>query len=102
MKTSCIRHPERENLIIVRKWQVVFCEGDTCAAALISFFEYWHNIKLEQYEKEENPAKRSLLQWHTEEDLEHGVAETGYEERKEELNGKIQVLRKAIEVLDLK
>lgn len=46
MKSSCISHPSNEQLIIIRKWQVQFCEGNHCAAALMSFFEYWHNWKI--------------------------------------------------------
>lgn len=51
MKNSCISHPKCEPLIIRRQWQVEFCGGNTCAAELMSFFEYWHNIKLEQSSK---------------------------------------------------
>jgi len=85
MKSSCISHPNSEPLIIIRKWQIEFCEGNQCAAALLSFFEYWHNIKLEQSHKAEqentiqklhgDPATQneSLIQFHTAEDLEAGV-----------------------------
>jgi len=51
MKSSCIQHPSNEPLIIIRKSQVEFCNGDMCAAALMSFFEYWHNIKLEMSQR---------------------------------------------------
>lgn len=47
MKTSCVTHPANERLVIIRKWQVEFCEGNQCAAALLSFFEYWHSWKIE-------------------------------------------------------
>jgi hypothetical protein len=47
MKTSCITHPANERLVIIRKWQVDFCEGNQCSAAILSFFEYWHNWKLD-------------------------------------------------------
>jgi hypothetical protein len=47
MKTTCISHPANERLVIIRKWQVEFCAGNQCAAALLSFFEYWHSWKLE-------------------------------------------------------
>lgn len=50
MKTSCISHPEREALIIIRKSQVEFCDGNQCAAAVLSFLEYWHNWKLDSDE----------------------------------------------------
>lgn len=87
MRSSCIRHPEREPLILIRKWQVDFCNGDKCAAALLSFFEYWHNIKLDQAAKakslnslpqvphKDGPivADDSLYQFHTTEELEDGI-----------------------------
>lgn len=51
MKTSCISHPEKQALILAREWQIKFCDGDLCAAALMSYFEYWHNIQLAMQEK---------------------------------------------------
>lgn len=39
MKASCVEHPPSEPLIIIRKWQIDFCKGNSCAAALLSFFE---------------------------------------------------------------
>lgn len=85
MKSSCISHPEREPLVIRRQWQVEFCEGTACAAELMSFFEYWHNIKLDQSLKaresnriadnhgEEGTQDTSLFQFHTEEELIAGL-----------------------------
>lgn len=85
MKTSCVDHPQNHPLIIIRKWQVEFCEGDVCAAALMSFFEYWHNIKLATQPRakhqndvaenhgEERTQDESLWQWHTAEQIEAGV-----------------------------
>lgn len=85
MRSSCIRHPENEPLIIVRQWQIEFCEGNRTAAALLSFFEYWHSIKIEQSPKaarqneiaemhgEEGSQDTSLWQFHTEEQLEAGI-----------------------------
>lgn len=85
MLTSCIQHPPRHPLIIIREWQVHFCDGDKCAAALMSFFEYWHNIKLEQATKasqandiaEQHGDNRtqddSLVQFHTTEELKNGI-----------------------------
>lgn len=71
MKSSCVRHPSNEYLIIIRQWQVIFCEGNTCAAALMSYLEYWHSVKLEEKSKSDKP--KTLLQWHTEENLEKGI-----------------------------
>ncbi len=85
MRTSCINHPAKEPLLIIRAWQVQACNGDHCAAALLSFFEYWHNIKLEQAGKaveandvaEKHGVDRtqdeSLVQWHTNEQLAAGM-----------------------------
>lgn len=85
MNSSCISHPEREKLVVIRQWQMEFCEGNSCAAALMSFFEYWHNVKLDQSEKntqfnnvaELHGDKRSqdegLWQFHNEKQLEEGI-----------------------------
>ena len=85
MKSTCIHHPAKETLILIRKWQLKFCDSDHCAAALLSYFEYWHNIKLElsQRARQANELARkhgkpathdeSLLQFHTDEDLRVGL-----------------------------
>lgn len=68
MRTSCIDHPTDHPMhpaVVIRMWQVEFCHGNVCAAALLSFFEYWHNIKLQQ--------KDELVQSHTEEQLAIGI-----------------------------
>jgi len=69
----------------MRKWQVIACDGDKCAALLLSFFEYWHNVKLEQRKQaivsndvaERHGDKRTqtetLYQFHTEKELEDGL-----------------------------
>ena len=56
MKSTCISHPASERLVIIRKWQVEFCDGNQCAAALLSFFEYWHSWKLnsDRYNRKSN------------------------------------------------
>ncbi len=85
MRTSCIRHPEKEPIIIIRKWQLDFCGKDRIAAALLSFFEYWHNVKLDQNDKsikmndvaeshgDGRPQYEGLWQFHTEQELEDGT-----------------------------
>ena len=85
MKSSCIAHPEREPIIVLRKWQVSACDGNHCAAALLSFFEYWHNIKLDMQAKaayankvavnhgDEPTQDESLLQFHNADQLSEGV-----------------------------
>ncbi|OEU64458.1 MAG: hypothetical protein BBJ57_02960 [Desulfobacterales bacterium PC51MH44] len=91
MRSSIINHPENEPLIIIRQWQLVFCNGNEVAAALMSFFEYWHNIKLDiqKQAKKANEVREkhgdeslpsNLYQWHTEADLIAGIqriAKTG-------------------------
>ncbi|KKM96326.1 hypothetical protein LCGC14_1179210 [marine sediment metagenome] len=92
MKSSIINHPPNESLIIIRQWQLIFCDGNEVAAALMSFFEYWHNIKLDIKDQSEKANKvavthgdeptydTSLYQWHTEADLIAGIqriAKTG-------------------------
>jgi hypothetical protein len=45
-KESCVEHPAGEWLVIFREWQVEACDGNHCAAALLSFFEFQHNGRL--------------------------------------------------------
>ncbi|WP_438967030.1 conserved phage C-terminal domain-containing protein [Flavobacterium sp.] len=78
---KCINHPNDRGIIIIRPWQMEFCEGDKCAAELLSLFEYWHNIKIRTVEqnKEENDRRiqsglkpiysESTLQWHSRDQL---------------------------------
>ncbi len=86
MRNSCIEHPAKESFIIIREWQLEFCDNDKTGAALISFFEYWHNIKLEMAKKNKeaneiaekhgdssNLQDESLFQFHTEKQLEDGI-----------------------------
>lgn len=85
MKSTCIQHPPRTSLVVLREWQIEFCDGDRCAALLLSFFEHWHNIKLEMSEKakqanetaeaygDEGHQDTSLVQFHTQEELEAGI-----------------------------
>jgi hypothetical protein len=85
MRTSCINHPPNEPLIVIRPWQVELCEGNTTAAALLSYFEYWHNIKLEMQSRasksndiaemhgDKRTQDETLLQFHTEEELISGI-----------------------------
>lgn len=84
-RTSCISHPKNEPLIIIHKWQLEFAEGNECAAALISYFTYWHDIKVANKEKAKHAndvaemhgdprtQDESLMQWHTEQDIEDGI-----------------------------
>lgn len=85
IKSSCILKPAKEPLIIIHQWQLDYCNGNHTTAALISFFTYWHDYKLN--EQEQNKKKNiilkehgetwkyeeSLLQFHTEDDFEQGI-----------------------------
>ena len=85
MRSSCIAHPPDERLIIIRRWQIVACDGNACAAALLSYFEYWHNRKLDAAQQaaaanavaelhgDVGTQQTTLWQWHTEADLERGI-----------------------------
>jgi len=89
MRSSCISYPAREPLIIIRKSQLAICQGHKAAAALLSFFAYWHDIKLEQSRKaqsQNNIAEKhgydrsqdeSLYQFHTNQQLVEGVLGIG-------------------------
>ena len=84
-QTSCIRHPENARFLKIYQWQLDFCDGNACAAALMSYFEFCHNGKLQQLQQsktlndelEKTPQGRTqvetLLQWHTLPDLEKAV-----------------------------
>jgi hypothetical protein len=52
MRSSCIQHPEREPLAILRKSYIDLCRGNRCAAMLLSDFEYWHNYRLDRVDQE--------------------------------------------------
>lgn len=56
MKSSCIRHPENNRYIQLNEWQLRFCQGNHCAALLLSFFINWHEWKLknDQYYRKSN------------------------------------------------
>jgi hypothetical protein len=85
MKTSCISWPQHKRIAIIREDQVEMCGGNTCAAALMSFFEYWHNIKVEMAPKneflngiaaengEEGQHDASLYQFHSMDELTAGI-----------------------------
>lgn len=81
MKTSCINHPSRKRIAILREDYLDICDGHIGAAFLLSFFEYWQNIKLSIRDKaiEENNTREkhgdsrsqneSLFQFHTQQDI---------------------------------
>jgi hypothetical protein len=85
MRNSCVQRPADRPLIIIHSEDLEFTGNDHCAAALISFFEYWHNFRIRQREKaiEENDIREahgdartqneSLVQFHTLQQFEEGM-----------------------------
>ena len=84
-QTSCIRHPANARFLKIYQWQLDFCDGNACAAALMSYFEFCHNGKLQQLQQSKTlndelektsqgrTQVETLLQWHTTADLEKAV-----------------------------
>lgn len=83
--SSCIRHIENEPLVIVRQSYVTVCNGNHCAASLLNHFEFCYNAKLvnlsqnKSFKRLKNETVdnqtqyNSLLQWHTQEELESAL-----------------------------
>src|ERR1700682_3165529 len=46
MKSSCIIHPPKEHFFTIRERQVEFFNGNSCAAATMSWLEFRQNGKL--------------------------------------------------------
>jgi hypothetical protein len=59
MRNSCVSRPANRALTIIRSEDLEFTGNDHCAAALISYFEHWHNIRIAQSRKakEENDVR---------------------------------------------
>lgn len=94
MKSTCIQYPPSEILIIVRESQLNFCDGNVVQAALISFFEYWHNIKIEIASKSKSEdIDLDFIQHHTEEELIKGILS---------ISKSSKTIRAAIKVLEEK
>lgn len=84
MKNSCIKKLSNVRIAIERE-DYLAITGDKAAGLLLSFFEYWHNIKLEQSLKaktqndvaekhgDDRSQDESLYQFHTAEDLQHAL-----------------------------
>jgi len=85
-ETSCIVWGQRkEPFVQIRLSALYLCDGDHCAAALLSYFEYWHNNRLDNRKQgehrnkvahqhgEEGTQDVSLLQWHNEAQIEDGL-----------------------------
>ena len=57
---SCIRQAQNNRYIQVCEWQIQFCQGNHCAAFVLSHFIAWHNWKLnhdEHYQRVNNIAE---------------------------------------------
>jgi hypothetical protein len=47
-RTSCIAHAPSQILIMIREDYLILCDGDHCAAALLNYFEHWHDSKIDE------------------------------------------------------
>jgi hypothetical protein len=54
--TTSVRHPDKNSYITLHEWQIRFCQGNHCAALLLSYFSAWHDWKLrnDQYYRRSN------------------------------------------------
>lgn len=85
VRESCVVHPAKARIVLYRDWQFDVCGGDPVGAALLNFFEYWHNIKLANQPQAKaynnvaeargdgRPQPETLYQWHTEAEIIHGL-----------------------------
>lgn len=60
----CISHPTSEPELKIRAWQIHATDKNYCAAALLGFFEYWHNNSVNEVST--SPTDNSYLQIHYE------------------------------------
>jgi hypothetical protein len=72
-------------MVLIHQWQVEFCDGNHCAAALLQYFIYWHDIKVAMREKNQQANRvaeshgeagtqdESFYQFHTREELKAGL-----------------------------
>jgi hypothetical protein len=76
MNFSNFSHPEKDSIVIIRKWQVEFCKelgrSADAGSAMIGFFDYWHTIRRETVEKKLKlpeharvPDSQGMYQYHT-------------------------------------
>jgi len=64
MKEIHIRHPSDDPVAVIKRWQIMFCEGDHCAAMLLASFEEFHNLKVKCAFEHSciNPPEESFVQ----------------------------------------
>ena len=48
MKTTGLKRVANDEILVIRKSFIDLCNGDKNAGILLSYFEYWHNIKVAQ------------------------------------------------------
>jgi hypothetical protein len=84
MQTSVLPRVKKDPIIVVRQSYIHICEGDTNAAILLSYFEYWHNVKVAMNTKnkqmndvqerhgDSRTQDETLLQFHTHDELYEG------------------------------
>lgn len=81
IKNSCVKRVEGDTFIVVRASYMIICAGNATAAALIHFFESWHNIKISARANFIDPSgkkfKPTLHQWHTTKNLEDALLGIG-------------------------
>lgn len=46
-RESCVKHPARNPTVVLRDDYLRLCDGDYCAAMVLSQHEHWHNVKLD-------------------------------------------------------
>lgn len=76
-RTSCVQVPTNDTFIIVRACYVKICGGSATAAALLHYFEHWHNFKVESLLEANFRGRPDLWQYHTAKDLEHALLGIG-------------------------
>lgn len=59
-KTSCIEHPARAALVIVREDYLAIVDGEHCGAALLNYLEHWTNSKLDELEQHTEAAAQGV------------------------------------------
>ena len=68
-KTSCVAHPPGNRLLLIREWQMRLCDGNHCAAALLSFMEFKHNAIID------SEKSKDIIQYHKATTLSEGMFE---------------------------
>ena len=78
MKNSCVKHPTESKFTKIYDWQLIATEKSKEASALLSLFEYYHNIRVANNEqiisrnkilRDEDQQTVDLYQYHTYEQI---------------------------------